>query len=734
MVVNGKIAANDSRLRIQLPPSFFRPGKLHVKFLRFFYCDNEAHTHHFDQPETTPYPPAVRAYQARIAVRPQPPYLLRQGSTDTGQLHVRPVEPSNNYYLPKLPVRRTSAFATVMLSGDAAVQPAPVVAPPPPPAAAAGPIGGNDGYVNSDSEDYDDNDWNVESAKRWKRADDDGPLSQHDIRLTLGFAPSGTPIKAPDELTDIDIRTASLPDIVFQLSQCFLVWNAALGKVHSTPASIVLRELNDEEIIQLLPEQQASAPDYAIVVLTLPPGIGLALRTLENFLLLELPVDRLERVGKKNPLQGVPEGFRYLFGTSDSGTSTVYVSERPILRAATGLELMVQQNKRRHVAYKVIPDKMLTLQPRFVHAVRSVSFVSNLQTYLPSHRLFQRYVHLEALSQVLCEAGHEILGIVKRAITFLPPAVVDGAALPEIIPNFAADGSHADFYMEAEFGSADLASWFGLRETVFRWSADRNNAEEEYIRNTERAQFTEAALSSVLDVDTGARVEDLVVAPDESVALLSLKLGHIRQDSIRWKSDGAIPDYLKEAKEAFSNAYPNIAADFFPQPAVAQGGEGDPAAAIDVPEQQPAPEGAPGPAPQPQIPAAINPQPLILVANPRPAPAATFVHLQRRTESRCTRTDDFPEKFYLLSEEGIRDDYFDDLGEVCIAGSFVSKGEADSNVTSSGFVLHHWTPTSTSLEFLVYSWDLQLFKNVTGRDGFVRCTLAVSPYPQSAKH
>jgi len=90
----------------------------------------------------------------------------------------------------------------------------------------------------------------------------------------------------------------------------------------------------------------------------------------------------------------------------------------------------------------------------------------------------------------------------------------------------------------------------------------------------------------------------------------------------------------------------------------------------------------------------------------------------------------FPKSFFLVLEEGEREDYFQELGgEVCLAASFKSGGlERDSNpCNTGGFRLRNWTQGMRFLEFKIYdSQTMQCYKNNSDNVvGLARCVFAL---------
>ena len=713
------MAAGDDKLVVQLPAATFPEGKLHLRFVRLFFCDNATHAHHFDAVETTPYPPLAQDYHAEVTVRPPKAFRLdaaighRFGSVE---LNLRSPLLTSGFYLPNLPARRSPVFPPKLLASAPRPVAAPVAAAPAVGAAAPIPVApAVDGYVSDD--DPDDGS-RLEPLLRARR--DIVQLGPEDVRLTVGFGPPVGPAKLPADLATIDVRTKTLEELVGLLDACLAKWSQDLGGVFARRPRFAARDLSPEEIVHLLaPDQQASANEYALVVLSLPPGIGLALREPDHFSMFGLPTNSTGRVRQQDGWLEVPQGFRYLLGLSDDGSNSDYTGIRAVKRTATGLELATAEQFRKKAKYAAIAEKLVLLQPRLVHSPRKVSYAANLSRYPPKIAgLTGRYVHLHGLAAMLEKMAASILGLTTPLFIFVTSEVVDGDKMPDIIPVFDAAASHANLFMEVRFGSDELAASFGVADPVFRWTANPDNAEANYMTETLAAQYTREALTSLRDPVTGERKNDHVKLGDEAESLLRLNLGNVVPGSLFWRNNANVPKFLLDAKQAFANAQ-----------GAGRGAGPAPAPADLEPPHGDGPNPEEGIEPAGEEAEAAEPEPIfVLQPNPKPAPPREFVHFQRRDNSRCGANADFPDKFYLLSDDGERDDHFDDLGRVCVAGSFGSKGETE--VGGSGFVLTHYSREPRRLVFHIYSWDLQLFKNAKGYDAFARCVLTATPFRQ----
>ena len=781
VVVNGRIKSNESCLRLRLPLALFQTGRLHIRFLRLAYCDSAEHPNHFAGAQVTPYPPLARPYQPRLAARPPRAFSLR-AARQLYRMEMSTSVLSQPYTMPLLPVRQGPIIAPVILvrpppppppnddddneggeEAEAAAAPAPeqpqpadhgegggeeeaaAAAPPPPeqPQQADEPVvGALARYVSSDDDDADDEDIEDQRRREGKRVRREAPLEATQLRATVGFLgeAGGAYVRPSDpELAEFSIAEKTLSEIATLLNQCLNQWYRDLGQLFREPPRMTIRDLSDEEAQTLLPPgEQEARHSFGIVTLDLPPGMGLALQSSEQFKCLGFSAANIRKVGKRLASDRLPSKYRFVMGDSWSGTAETISSSLAMPIAATGAELVAAERTRMHLGAKKIPADSLVFRPALVHYPRAVEFVSDLKHYPnPIERLTGRYVHLSALTDALCAVGTGVLGTLKSPFMLMTPEDVDGRDLPSIVPSFDLDDCQDDFSMRVEFGSPGLAAMFGLRETSFAWSADRANAEEGYVRRTTPELYLESALVPLVDPVTGQRVRDRATPSIEDVTRLRLHLGNIAAETVKWREDGKLPRYLRLEKENFIAQFGG--AGLAPDP----GGEAADVGEAEEEEEAPAlnpvapgGDGGGGGDPEEVLPPPPPPPPpeFVLVDNTQPAPPRDFVHFQRRDESRCGPPPDgavFPEKFYLLSEEGDRYDFFEDLGEVCLAGSFATSGSApETGITSSGFVLPHYSREPRTLEFRIYSWNLQLFRNTSGRDALVQCTLAVSPFLQ----
>ena len=754
VVANGRIKSNESCLRLQLPLALFQTGKLHIRFMRLAYCDSEGHHNHFTGAQATPYPPLPRPYQPRLAVRPPRTFPLR-AARQLYSMEMSTSVLSRPYTLPLLPVRQDPIAAPVLL-----------VPPQPPPDDEGGGDGGGAGGVeeaaapeegaapeqpapealaryassgDDDGDGDDDDDWRRD-GKRVRR---EAPLAATEMRAAIGFlGEAGGAYVRPSNplLAEFSIAEKTLSEIVTLLNQCLNQWYRDLGLIFMDPPHATIRDLTDEEALTLLPAAELEARlSFGIVTLSLPPGIGLALQSSEQLKCLGFSTAKIRKVGKRLASDRLPIKYRYVMADGWSGAAETLSSSLAMPIAATGAELVAAERTRMHLGAKKIPADSLTFRPALVHHPRAVEFVSDLRNY-PNRidRLTGRYVHLNALTDALCEICAGVLGTIDSPFMLTTPEEVDGANLPSIVPNFDVEGCQDDFSMRVEFGSAELAAMFALRETSFVWSADRARAEEGYVRFTTPDLYLESARQALVDPDSGQRVKDLATASEQDIARLRLHLGNIAADSVKWREDGKLPRFLRLERENFIAQFGGAA--FAPDPGGGDAGVEEAEEEEAAPVDPVAPGGDVGAGAGAEDAAALPPAPppppppeFVLVDNTQPAPPRDFVHFQRRDESRCgppANPAAFPEKFYLISEDGDRYDFFEDLGEVCLAGSFATGGAPEAGIASSGFVLPHYSREPRTLEFRIYSWDLQLFRNTSGRDALVQCTLAVSPFLQ----
>jgi len=132
---------------------------------------------------------------------------------------------------------------------------------------------------------------------------------------------------------------------------------------------------------------------------------------------------------------------------------------------------------------------------------------------------------------------------------------------------------------------------------------------------------------------------------------------------------------------------------------------------------------------------------MIRIPNPQPRPPERFYHLADFTgQQTCPRAnpnqpepnvpDNFFEHFYVISLDGVANDYIQELGgAVCLAGSLTSSGVTpDDNPCNEGFQLRNWSKGSRTLEFVIYSHAIERYVNNSANvTGLARVTLAYKP-------
>ena len=120
--------------------------------------------------------------------------------------------------------------------------------------------------------------------------------------------------------------------------------------------------------------------------------------------------------------------------------------------------------------------------------------------------------------------------------------------------------------------------------------------------------------------------------------------------------------------------------------------------------------------------------------NSEPKPPATYVHFNRDggdpADEICKgggAPANFPAKFFVVVEEGEREDYFFGLGDVCLGASFVESGASldDMPCNATGFRLRNWTRGARSLDFYIFdSQTLAKYKNASNVVGYARCVVS----------
>jgi len=262
---------------------------------------------------------------------------------------------------------------------------------------------------------------------------------------------------------------------------------------------------------------------------------------------------------------------------------------------------------------------------------------------------------------------------------------------------FNANSPGACFFSIVRFGSRELANIFGIETLQFDWDfrALRGSPDIQNKLAVKRDVLSRAVFTEEPNWLTAGEMNDL-----------KLHLKNINRRSVMRAHETA---FLHRERAAFDEWLAQ-------NPLLVEEEEEE-----EQQQQQQEEEARPGPAPQPAEVAPAEPAvpafeiERIRIPNPTPRPRESYVPLGPVEKGICDGEDqntnaEFPNNFIVVSENGERSDFFQELGYVCLAGSFGDRGLRIDK--SKIFSLKNWSAGSHYLDFYVYNKkNLKIYTN-----------------------
>ena len=575
------------------------------------------------------------------------------------------------------------------------------------------------------------------------------PIGEDEIRIRFGFDPA-TPEMRLDELAkaaghnDFDTTAMRVRDIVTNLSAFVTFWATSLSVYGQMGAlgfpyirAVPLTEAEKKKIIedmQLPPTvQKPNLTNYCYIELGLPPGFGLGLPANGCWRMLGFHTDKYPRFlqvadGSRKWLVGnALAGTKYLVGESNvTGLGSIFRSSVPLEMSEKGEDLMRSWQKRQGKSADLSADALLALlfEPRLVIDPPDYLYAVSLRRYTFPQTKEGTLAMLNGLLDVTMAKANEALGCKNSYRVERKLETVNGVKRVMVAADFDSTSKGACFYVQFDFGSHVLSRQFGLANTALSVDFRKFRGQQDFEN---RGALPAAFVTSKL-VETADEEAWLTKAEVDS---LSMQMRNILKRSV----GPAIKDSAFIARE--TAAFQKWTQDN-PEPAVVQeeGGAGQ-----DDDDDQPVGEDEGGNDDDDQPPAAggggggNDDQPLppirVQVPNPLPRPRESYVPLGNVKTGACEGEPNrnvpatFPNAFLVISENGERRDFFQELGHVCLAGRFTNNGiEVDK---SKSFVINNGSTGSHYLDFFVYSAKtMRLYENQSQNVGLARCMLTLS--------
>lgn len=750
MVLLGRMDPNSSLLRVFVPEGVIPLGLLKFSFASFSYCEQQNHNHFVSPANERINLTFGRDYQPLIEVNRM---VFAVNYRDQTRLTLDLPRPS---HAPRRQSERVEAPTVRVLDNE--------------------PLNWNDDNDDDDDDNYvaDDD----EERDRVRRAPKLDPIGENEMRVRFGFDPAVNDMRfealsKAANLNDFDVTNMRTRDIVASLSAFVTFWANSMG-VYGPENSlgfpyvraIPLTEAEKKTIIDRMNlPAQVEAPNLAnhcFIELGLPPGFAISLPMTGCWRMLGFHPDKVKvipQVGEANRtwvVGNASAGYKYIAGESNnaSGIGSIVRSSIPLEMTELGEDLMRSWQKRQGKKETELPvDALLALhfQPRLVIVPPEYFYVVNLSRYTFPADKDGTLAMLNGLVDVTMGKAKEALGCklgfrIERKLE----TGQDQKKRVVIKADYNVADKGACFFVEYNFGSTDLSNRFGLTGLdlsidfrIFRGQQQFNN------KATLAAGMVTDKLVQSADAETWMTKNE--------IDALSMQMRNIKKRSIAPKFETSA--FLERELEAFQrwendnpephpvNVDPAAADDQgavggAPAGADDQGAAGGQAADNDDPPAPAAAEDDDPPAPaaaeddDPPAPAADDdPNPLppirVQVPNPLPRPRESYIPLGSVTSGACAGEPNrnvptnFPNSFIVISENGERRDFFQELGHVCLAGRFANNGIEPDKTKS--FLINNGSTGSHYLDFYVYnSKNMALYENRSPNVGLARCMLTLS--------
>lgn len=752
MVLIGRMDSGSGLLKVRVPEGVFPVGRLRLSFVGFSYCEIAAHNHFVEAPNVRvlvagqpAYRPQVEVNRITFAINYRDPVRAELDlpvPTHAKRRQSERVEPPHVVIVDNEPVRW----------GD---EPAADAADP-----AADP--------ESEPEPEPEGEQEQRRVRRALRTE----LADTELNITFGFNPDDLLQFGMDKLAkdaghlDFDAKTLTTKQIVERLSGFLTFWANQLGVYGSENETgfpyiktVPMTEAEKAAMIATmkLPADLNVRPNldkHVFVEVGLPQAFGLSLPMNWSWRMLGFLPDKFKtfyQVGEQSRkwvVGNAPTGAKYLLGVSPNGT--VHRASLAVNLEETGEELMKSWCKRQgKEAASLPPEGLLGLdyRPRLVIDPPEYSYRVDLKRYKFPDEKKGRLAMLRGLVDVVMGKARAALGC-RKSFSIEPVVFTSGAERTvAYTPAFDATAKGACFFTRLQFGSRDLSRGFGLLEANF--SLDLRNYRGQAMAAGNHVGLPADQIAELVLDDT----TDNVWLTDEEKAELNLQMKNVVTDTLTVPKIAESTFFKVETAEyaTWLTTHPD------PEPEQQQQEEEEEEAAAaaeegeEGQEQQPATEREEGqeqqqqqqPAAereegqeqqQPEVPLEPEPAPSQIqvdAPNPLPRPRESYVPLGIVKKGECSGEPNknvpvgFPNSFYIVSEQGERRDYFQELGHVCLAGKCTKEGtEWDK---TRHFFLNNGSTGSISLDFYIYNVkNLVLVENTSGNAGFARCTMSLN--------
>ena len=736
MVLIGRMDSGSGLLKVRVPEGVFPVGRLRLSFVGFSYCEIAAHNHFVEAPNVRvlvagqpAYRPQVEVNRITFAINYRDPVRAELDlpvPTHAKRRQSERVEPPHVTIVDNEPVRWG-------VDEPAAGDPDPAAADP---AADPEPEG--------------------EQEQRRERRALRTELAATELNITFGFNPDDLLQFGMDKLAkdaghlDFDARTLTTKQIVERLSGFLTFWANQLGVYGSENEvgfpyikTVPMTEAEQEAMIATmnLPADLKVRPkldNHVFVEIGLPQAFGISLPMNWSWRMLGFLPDKYKtfyQVGEQSRkwvVGNAQNAAKYLLGVSPNGT--VHRASLAVNLDETGEELMKSWCKRQgKEAASLPPDGLLGLdyRPRLVIDPPEYSYRVDLKRYKFPDEKKGRLAMLRGLVDVVMGKARAALGC-KKSFSIEPMVFAAGAERTiAYTPAFDATAKGACFFTRLQFGSRDLSRGFGLLKANF--SLDLRNYRGQAMAPGNHVGVPADQIAElVLDETT-----DNVWLTDEEKAELNLQMKNVVTDTLTVPKIAESTFFKIETADYASwlathpDPEPEQQQQEVEEAAAAEEGQ-EPAAERE--EEEEGQEQQQQQQQQLEVPLEPEPAPSQIrvdAPNPLPRPRESYVPLGIVKKGECSGEPNrnvpvkFPNSFYIVSEQGERRDYFQELGHVCLAGKCTKEGtEWEKN---RHFFLNNGSTGSITLDFYIYNVkNLVLFENTSGNAGFARCTMSLN--------
>lgn len=761
-IIHGRLVRGNTSFQLTFPDDIMPLGLVKLNFHRLYFCTNANHNHHFDPPEQVAYPPLVQGaaavYQPVIQVVRPAFTLIDDASRRSTIFKLKPWKPASDddsndddddddprpLLEEKIGWEADDEEEEVQEEeeeeqGEERLDPIPEVEEEA--------VEGGERQKRAITDDVDEK---AEDNKRVKRANSPLQPLVNNKAIRLSFEMSNKafvgygPRRGPHNISKM-----TLPQIVNCIDQVFFQWHNSTGSIHKKRPSIGLLQAYDAAAIAKMPARaalKAEAADLVIVVIRLPPGIGLGLDRAAQFRALGFR-DAAFHVAVPKLLK------RAVFGSSVAGGMSVFASSTAVNIKDNGQTLIAKAMKeaRQNVAAPMfLMDPMVIVMPsKFI----VTSFLQDFPIAYPNI-----WPYTEILLEELIQIVAKCLGL--KGCKFYPNDYIQFVRHDKRIDVVLKENQLNDRSIpiestyKIEFGSLEFASSWGLTSKTIVI----NTIYEAKSTGLGNVDFIYSADE---EDDFGQNLKDSIAA--QRIELKSQLVGNIA--SIIWRADNNVPTYIDYAvknlagqdqgagrglddsdlgfltDEDGGEALAQIQLDqdiAVPrqQQQLPQQEQEEQQPAVVVPAAPAGDDGDGGGAGNVIIGPVLNPlliPQLVNIPNPNIQPPDNFIPFQNRDNGRCDQLpavpNNLPDNFYIVSNEGEINSFIQDIGHISLAAGFSGGGNTVIDALSSKGCIVHNHERAPTLQFQIWSFSPSLFSlPIAGpTDGFIRAVVSCTP-------